>query len=275
MKRILTLLSAVVLTLTAVMADNTPSGNRVVLKPAREFNSVVINGNAVVECKFHPQYSGYVVYYTGDNEAPRIQVVNYETNLVITADTTANAVTSRITVVCHANLDRVVVNGGVMLSRRLPECELLTIEANGGSAFIGEIKTPKAELFNNGDGMIGVRRMNVIDAGIYGNGSGKIAVADMKAVKASVANNGSGSVTLNGKAKVAAMNVTSTGDIYAMGLRCIDLSAQVQGDGSIGCDVKNRAVVNILGNGSVMGRRYPRDIEGNVPDSFKIAPKVK
>lgn len=262
--------------LGAIAADNTPQGSRVVLKPAREFNSIVVNGNAVVECKFHPDYSGYVVYYTDDNDVPRIKVVNYDNQLVIEADTTVNAITSRITVLCHESLENVVVNGGVVLSKRLPACDMFNLVTNGaGAAYIGRVETPMLNVVNNGSGAVGFRKVKAADANIVGNGSGAVSMAEVMARKLAVANNGSGTMTLNGKAHAAMFCTNNSGDIYAMGLRCFDLTAQVQGSGSIGCDVKNRAVVNILGSGSVMGRRYPCEVEGNVENAFKLAPRVK
>lgn len=277
MKRILLLLTVIVMSLNAaIAADELPAGDRVVFKTARSFNSLVVNGNVVVECKFHPEHSGFLVYYTDDNSAPRIKAVNYEDNLVIDADSTTNAITSRLTVLCHDTLKSVVANGGVVLAKRLPRSKELTLVANGsGAIYAGDVNCGSLSLVNNGDAVIGLRKAKAPEALVVNNGAGKIKVGDLKAVRLSITNNSSGSVTANGRAKMAAMSVNSSGDIYAMGLRCLDLTAQIQGDGSIGCDVKNRAVVNILGNGSVMGRRFPREVEGNVENSFKIAPKVK
>lgn len=275
MKRILPLLTVMMMAFSAIAADEVPAGNRVVFKAAREFNSLVVNGNVVVECKFHPDYSGFLVYYTDDNSAPRIKAVNYDDKLVIDADSTANAITSRLTVLCHDTLKAVATNGGVVLVKKLPKNDEFNLVVNGGAFYAGEIKCGNLAIVNNGGSAVGIRKAKAADASVVNNGGGKIQVSGLKAARLSLTNNSSGSITANGRAKVAAMNVNSSGDIYAMGLRCIDLTAQIQGDGSIGCDVKNRAVVNILGNGSVMGRRYPREVEGNVEGSFKIVPKVK
>lgn len=276
MKQILSLLMSVAIILGASAADRHPEGSRVVLKPAREFNSIVINGNAVVECKFHPKHSGYVVYYTDNDAVPRIKVVNYDNQLVIDADTASNAITSRITVLCHGPLENVVVNGGVMLSKRLPANSQFNLVVNGsGAAYLGRVETRAFNAVNNGSGIIGIRTVKSAEINIVDNGSGKVSVADIKTPRLSVVNNGSGAVTLNGKARAAMYSANGKGDIYAMGLRCFDLSAQIQDDGSIGCDVKNRAVINILGRGTVMGRRYPREVQGNVENSFKIVPEKK
>lgn len=276
MKQILSMLMSVAIVLGASAADKLPDGNRVVLKSSREFNSIVVNGNAVVECKFHPERCGYVVYYTDNNEVPRINVVNYDNQLVIDADTTANAITSRITVLCHGSLENVVVNGGVVLSKRLPANSRFSLVVNGnGSAYIGRIETGVFSAVNNGPGAIGIRAVKSDEINIIDNGSGKVSVADVETPQLSVLNNGDGAITLNGKARTAMYGANGKGDIYAMGLKCFDLSAQVQNEGSIGCDVKNRAVVNILGSGTVMGRRYPREVQGNVDNPFKLVPKAK
>lgn len=276
MKQIFSLLMSLAIILGVSAAERLPEGNRVVLKPAREFNSIVINGNAVVECKFHPEHSGYVVYYTDNNEVPRIKVVNYGNQLVVDADTTANAITSRITVLCHGSLENVVVNDGVMLSRRLPANRVFNLVVNGnGAAYIGRVESQAFNAVNNGPGAIGIRTLKSAEVSIVDNGEGKVSVADVRTPRLSVVNNGSGAVTLNGKARTAMYCTNGKGDIYAMGLKCFDLSAQVQDAGSIGCDVKNRAVVNILGSGTVMGRRYPREVEGNVENSFKLVPRNK
>lgn len=276
MKQILSMLMSVAIVFGASAADKHPDGNRVVLKPSREFNSIVVNGNAVVECKFHPERCGYVVYYTDNNEVPRISVVNYGNQLVIDADTTDNAITSRVTVLCHGSLENVVVNDGVVLSKRLPANSRFSLVVNGnGAVYIGNIETGVFNAINNGSGAIGIRAVKSDEVNIVGNGSGKVSVADVRTPQLSVLNNGEGAITLNGKARTAMYSANGKGDIYAMGLKCFDLSAQVQDEGSIGCDVKNRAVVNILGNGTVMGRRYPREVQGNVENSFKLVPKTK
>lgn len=276
MKRILPLLTIIMMALNAVAADEIPAGDRVVFKTARRFNSLVVNGNVVVECKFHPDHSGFLVYYTDDNSAPRIKAVNYDDNLIIEADSAVNAITSRLTVLCHDTLKSVVANEGVVLAKKLPAANDLTLVANGnGAVYAGDVNCGSLAIVNNGDAVVGIRKAKAAEVSVVNNGTGEIKVGDLKTVRLSVTNNSSGSVTANGRAKVAAMSVNSSGDIYAMGLKCVDMTAQIQGDGSIGCDVKNRAVVNILGNGSVMGRRFPREVEGNVEGSFKIAPKVK
>lgn len=276
MKHVLALLAMVATLLNVAAVDKIPAGNRVVFKTAREFNEIVVNGNVVVECKFHPDHSGYLVYYTDNNSAPRIKAVNYEDKLIINADSATNAITSRLTVLCHDTLKSVVTNDGIILTKKFPQCDDMTLVANGcGAIYAGDIKCANLAVVNNGNATIGIRKVKAAETSMVNNGLGKITVGDLKTVRLSVTNNSSGSVTANGRAKIAAMNVNSSGDIYAMGLKCIDLTAQVQGDGSIGCDVKNRAVINILGSGSVMGRRLPKEIEGNVDNCFKIAPNVK
>lgn len=271
MKKILLLLMSAMIVASAAAADVMPRGNRVVLKPAHEFNSITVNGNAVVECKFHSEHSGYVVYYTDNNEVPRINVVSYDNNLVIDADTTANAVTSRITVLCHKGLGSIVVNGGVLLSHRIPTTDQMSVVVNGGSAYLGRVESDVFSLVNNGGGQVKIKTVKSPNVDVVDNGSGYISIAEVNAEKLSVVNNNAGAITLNGKARTAAYVLTGSGDIYAMGLKCKDLSAQIQGSGSIGCDVKNRVVVNVLGSGSVMSRRNPREVEGNVPDAIKIA----
>lgn len=157
--------------------DQQPQGDRVVLKPAREFSSVTVNGALVVELKYHPDYHGYVVYYTDNQEAPRVKVTSEGPNLTIEGDSTAIAVTSRVTVLCDMPLKEITTDNGTILCRRLPRTPDLTITATGLGSFYGDkIGAGDITVFNKGAGTINIRHVKAKAGAVLRRGSGPIVI---------------------------------------------------------------------------------------------------
>jgi hypothetical protein len=267
MKRFLSTLLAVVIAVTVLPAKDKaePQGHRVVQKTQDAFSAVVVNGNAVVDCKINENYKGYVVYYSDSYTAPRVAINVADGALVVTADTIGSAITSRVTVVCGPELNTVVVNGGTMLIREVPQTDSFTIVANGPADgfYSRKIKADTLIIANNADkANIGIRRVKTSQANIVTNGGGNIAVAKLKADDLTAVTNGSGTLTFNGRAKQAALAANATGDIYGSRLRCKEVVATVNGPATIGCDPKDSASINIDGSGAVMGPSMPSQVTG-------------
>ncbi|MCC8175220.1 MAG: DUF2807 domain-containing protein [Bacteroidales bacterium] len=157
--------------------DQQPQGDRVVLKPAREFSTVTINGPLVVELKYHPDYHGYVVYYTDNQEAPRVKVTSEGPNLTIEGDSTLNAVTSRVTVLCDLPLTAITSDNATILCRRVPRTPDLTITTTGVGSFYGDkIGAGDITVFNKGAGTIDIRHIKAKAGAVLRRGSGAIII---------------------------------------------------------------------------------------------------
>ncbi len=219
MKRILSFLMLALVMLPAV-AEQEAKGKRIVLKPTREFNSVLVNGNIVVDCRFHDKHSGYVVYHTTDDAAPRVKVENHGDILVISGDSTANAIESRVVVLCHDELKSVIANNAVVLSNRIPQTKEFNVVINGNGGFfthkidcksinivnnsnrgtaMGEVNSANVSAVNNGEGFVKMKKAECDTFKLTNNGSGKVGIKKLDCADVSVVNNGSGEVKINGK----------------------------------------------------------------------------
>ncbi len=175
MKKILALCMMFAICLTAATAsDSKTTINRMVLKAAREFNNIVVDGDVSVELRYNPKYDGYIVYHYDKNSHRKISCHNDGNTLCVKGNT--DAVMTRIVIFYGNELHSIVNNGDARLVARRLKCDKnnLDIIVNGnGDVRLGFIKTQLVNAVINSQGNLQVRHMkaNTLNAVInsYGN----------------------------------------------------------------------------------------------------------
>ncbi len=229
MKRILSFLMLVLMMLPAV-AEQEAKGKRIVLKPTREFKSVQVSGNIVVDCRFHEKYSGYVVYHTTDDAAPRVKVESYNDVLVISGDSTDNAIESRVVVLCHDELKCVIANNAVVLSNRIPKTKEFDVVINGnGGFFTHMIDCSSINIVNNSSRGTAMGEVNCVNVSAVNNGGGFVKMKKVECDTFKLANNGSG-------------------DFKSKEIDCSSFLAVNYGSGNLGIKKLDCANVSVVNN---------------------------
>ncbi len=276
MKRYLSLLSLMILAVAACVAQ-TAGSQRVILKAVRPFTSVAVSGPAVVELRYDARHGGFIVYNTSDNSAPRIVAQSYDGDLLrIEADSTANALTTRVTVLYNQPLmqvdasDRAVVVAKELVGTPNLVLTSATDQAKSG-IFVRSIKADNVML-NLVDGDMGIGQLRAKDMMVTGANTSRLLLGKCFATNIEFEATGQSDLSIIG-GKVANMmvNVDNMSAVHTLKLRCNSLTVNLMGNGTLNSGPVRRVVVNQLGNGTITMPRYPHEVESNVgPDVVTI-----
>ncbi len=268
MKRYITLFSLIILTIACCAAQNDGS-QRVILKAARQFDNIVVSGPAVVELKYDTHHGGYIYYNTSDNSAPRIMAQSFGGGVLrITADSTANAIATRITVLYDTPLTQVEASDrAVVVSRNLvtaPDVLLISDTKQSHSGiFAKELKAENVMLILN-DGDMGIKKLSANIIAVNGDNDSRLRVLNCRATNVEINAVNESQITLGGKVRNMMVDVKNESAVHTEQLKCKTLTANLAGDGTIHSATPCKLTVNQLGNGKITMRRYPREVESNV-----------
>lgn len=268
MKRYIILLSLILATIACCVAQNEGS-QRVILKAARQFDNVVVSGAAVVELKYDARHGGYIYYNTNNNSAPRITAQNFDGGILrISADSTANALTTRITVLYDTPLQQVMaVDSAIVVSRNLvtsPDVVLISNTKHSDSGiFAKELKADNVMLILH-DGDMGFKNLKANVVVVNSNNDSRLRLLNCRAANLEINAQESSQVIIGGKVSNMMVNVDNTSAVHTDQLKCKTLTANLCGDGSLHTSTPGKLTVNQLGNGVITMRRYPHDVESNV-----------
>lgn len=271
MKRIsLTLSIILAVTLGALAQVNADGTRRVVLKAAKEFNKIEIEGPAVVELKYHPQRGCYIYYNTADNSAKRIDAKSYDDGrLAIKADSVVNALATRITVLYDKPMEKIAaLDHAIIVAKDLKAASSIKIETNGlytdTGVYLAEIKAENVTL-QPYVGTMGVGKLQADNLTVDGTFKGvlKLIDCDVKNLEADV--RGACEATIGGKAKNALVNISLEGTIDMLKLKCKNITASICDASTLHCDPVGSFIVNKIGDGGkVVCPRMPKELESNV-----------
>lgn len=276
MKRYIILFSLILSTIACCMAQNDVS-KRIILKAARQFDNVIVSGPAVVELKYDARHGGYIYYNTDNNSAPRITVQSFDGDMLrIVADSTENALTTRITVLYDTPLTQVMaIDRAIVVSRNLvtnPDVVLVSDTKHSHSGiFARELKAENVMLILN-DGDMGFKKLKANVVVVNGNNDSRLRLLNCSATNVEINAQDNSQITIGGKVSNVMVNVDNTSGVHTELLKCRTLTANLCGDGGVHSATPGKLTVNQLGNGVITMRRYPREVESNVGyDVIQIA----
>lgn len=272
----------VVLMLTAVCSAvavnaHTPvadSGNRVILKAARPITAVELQGASVVELKPSAQHAGYILYHTSNNDAPRIKATSFDDGrLVIAADSTANAISTRITVLYQPGaLISVSNQGGVIVGKEIAGDKLIMSSIGATGIFFNKVDACEL-IINNANSRMGFAKMHCNKLITDVSGGSTFKVLDFKGQDMIINTSGTSNIDMAGRVDKMIVKSGNQSTINAKRLKCARLIANIEGSGNISCDVTTKAIVNQVGSGKLVMKRYPRELEKNVDTDIIIIEK--
>lgn len=112
---------------------------------------------------------------------------------------------------------------------------------------------------NSGDSTVSVASVKCgpkFEAKLIGNGALRIDNVDTSRLNASLST-GKGTITITGRASLAKLNLTGTGEIDALGLHATDAEVKLIGTGWVKCDVESDLNVTGMGTGTVSFKGNP------------------
>ncbi len=226
---------------------------RTVLQAAQEFDNIVVKGDITVECRFNPQYSGYIVYHNNDGNN-YLACRNEGSRLIIDGTDFKSRLLSRVVVFCSDSLNAITVNdNGTLLIRRTPKLEKLQISANGSAVVKARtIEAGEFDLVNSGDGSIKMAEVNSGQLSVINAGAGEIGIK-------------------KGKADNAELVVSESGSVDLSGVKCDKVDAKISGDGDIRCYSKSEINAELLGGGLLLYKassKVKKSITGNLENAL-------
>lgn len=271
MKRIILTLSLILaVTLGALAQINDDGTRRVVLKAAKPYTKIVLDGPAVVELKYDPERGGYIYYNTIDNSAKRIEAISYDDGrLEIKADSVINALATRITVLYDKPLESITADHhGIIVAKDVKAASPISIMSTGlyddTGIYLNEINAATVELYPYA-GTIGIGNIKADKLIVDGTAKGvlKLLDCDVRDLEADVR---AGCVaTIGGKAKNALVKLSYGGTLDILQLQCKHITASLYDKGTLRCDPIGKLVVNKVGDGGrVICPKMPRELESNV-----------
>ncbi|MDE6309111.1 MAG: DUF2807 domain-containing protein, partial [Muribaculaceae bacterium] len=219
--------------------------------------------------KYDAKHGVYLYSPTSDKSAPRILAQSFEGDVLrSTADSAANALATRITVLYNTPLTQIEAHDrAIVVSRKLVTAPDVTLVSDTQYALSGiyarELKAENVMLVLN-DGDMGFKNISADNMVIDGKIDSKLRLLNCRTTNMEINAQDNSQLTIGGKVRNLMINIDNRSSVHTTELKCRTLLVNLAGSGKLSSSTPYKLTVNQLGTGKIKMKRYPREVEANV-----------